>query len=104
VTSFIYISSPLCFLLAYGYNQPYPYGIGQGAVYGGLGMSSGLPYSGQGYYPNQAGNPLYPPINNFMGPLRSGAVIPRTGSNIGGLNPVERTIGRASPPSNPIKK
>jgi hypothetical protein len=94
VTSLIYISSPLYFLLAYGYNQPYPYGSGQGPVYGGLGMNSGFPYSGQGnyngYYPNQAGNFGYPPGNNFVGPMRSGVVNPRTGGNIGGPSSIER--------------
>jgi hypothetical protein len=50
-------------------------------------MNIGFPYSGQGnyngYYPSRAGNLLYPPGRNVVGPMRSGAVDPQIGSNMG---------------------
>jgi len=107
VTKLIHALSHLRFLLAYGYNQPYPYGSGQGISYGGLGASSGFPYSNQGnyngYYPIGAVNP-YQYGRNVGGLRRSGVGNPRTGGNIGEPSPVERTQRSASLSYNPTNK
>lgn len=106
MTSVKYIPSHLCFVLAFGYNQPYPYGGGQGIPYTGLGINNAYPYGDQGnyngYYPNQAGNAWYPPAGNVPGPLPSGIFNPRTGSNVGGPSPTERINRPASAPINPV--
>ncbi|CAF1198233.1 unnamed protein product [Rotaria sordida] len=92
----------------YGYNQPYLYGSGQGIPYEGLGMNNVFPYSSpqlyNGYYPSGTGNPWYPPRSNFGRPLRSGAIRPRTASNIGRASSVQRINIPASPPNNPTNK
>jgi hypothetical protein len=86
----------------------YPYGSGQGIVYGAPGINSGFPYSGQGnynpYYPIGARNLWSPPGSNVGGPLRSGVVIPRTGSNIAGSSSGESSNRPQAPPSNPTNK
>jgi hypothetical protein len=102
----IYVSYYLRFLLEFGYNQPYPYGINQGMPYGGPGMPSGIPYNGQGnypgYYPGGAGNVWIPPNNNIIGLPRSRVVNPRTSGNIDGSNLIQRSNYPPLPPNNPI--